>query len=233
MIDKSKEKGVSNHRLLKSIGKAIKNRLHIRHLLFLGIILATNTFAWYIYMEKISSDIDVRVKAWNVSFRLDNQNMEDFINFSVNDIYPGMTTYTQSLSVTNDGEVDAQLTYELVSLTVFGTTYTTENGVTTEDDLLSLMRNNYPFTITITTNQSIIASNGGSAIFYINVAWPYESTNSLGQSNDALDTYWGNQAYTYKADHPTLPCVKVKVKLSAIQINNNNSNDQNGTGDGE
>ena len=223
-----KEEEKNNHKLLKSIWKALRHRLHIRHLLFLGIILATNTFAWYIYMEKISSDINVKVKAWNVSFRLDNQDMEDYINFSVDEIYPGMTTYTQSLSVTNDGEVDAELYYEIVSISVFGTTYTTEDGSMTEEELKTLMRDNYPFRITITTNQATIAKNGGNAMFYVNVSWPYESTNSLGESNDALDTYWGNQAYTYKHEHPDLPCVKVKVKLSAIQINENSSGENNG-----
>lgn len=219
----NKEEKNNQHKLLNSILKAIKHRLHFRHLLFLGIILASNTFAWYIYMEKISSDINVKVKAWNVSFRLDNQNMEDFINFSVDEIYPGMATYTQSLSVTNDGEVDAQLYYEIVSISVFGTTYTTEDGSMTENELKNLMRDNYPFKITITTNQDVISKNGGNALFYINVSWDYESTNSLGESNDALDTYWGNQAYTYKQEHPELPCVKVKVKLSAIQLNENNN----------
>ena len=226
----------SKHKLLASIWKALRNRLHFRHLLFLGIILATNTFAWYIYMEKISSDIDVKVKAWNVSFRLDNQQMEDYINFSVNDIYPGMTTQTQTLSVTNDGEVDAQLYYELVSITVFGSTYTTDDGVTSEADLQNIMLNNYPFRITITTNQGTITRNGGTAMFYINVSWPYESTNSLGESNDALDTYWGNQAYVYKTQHPTLPCIKVRIKLSAIQVNEGNSsgtqNNSSGTQSG-
>ena len=55
-------------------------------------------------------------------------------------------------------------------------------------------------------------------MFYINVTWPYESVNSHGESNDALDTYWGENAHSFIQNNPGIPCIKVKVKLSAIQI---------------
>ena len=216
---KNKEDTVKKNSLGKSILKAFKKRFSIFHLLFLGVLIAANTFAWFIYMDKVSSDIDVRVKAWNVSFRFNNQDMEDYINFSVDDVYPGMTPFQQALAVTNDGEMDAQLSYEVVSISVMGETFTTEDGSMTEDELKTLMSERYPFKITITTNHSLIQKDGGTAIFYVNVTWPYESYNSNGVSNDSLDTYWGNQAYTYKHDNPTLPCIKVKVKLSAVQVN--------------
>ena len=218
-MKKQREENVRKNSLLISILKALKKRFSIFHLLFIIVLLAANTFAWFIYMDKISSDIDVRVKAWNVSFRFNNQQMEDYVNFTVDDIYPGMTPYQQALAVTNDGEMDANLTYEIVSITVMGDTYSTENGDMTEEQLVNLMNNNYPFRITVTTSQSLISHDGGAALFYIHVTWPYESYNSNGTSNDELDTYWGNRAYTFKQSNPTLPCIKVRVKLSAIQVN--------------
>ena len=113
-----------NNTLFKSILKALKKRLKPGHIIFLAILISANAFAWFIYMEKISSDINVKVKSWNVSFRLDNQDMTDYINFSIDEMYPGMTPYSESLSVTNDGEVDARLTYEIVSLQVFDEFFT-------------------------------------------------------------------------------------------------------------
>lgn len=218
-IKKEQKKGkAQKNSLLVTIFLVLKKRFSIFHLLFLAVIIAANTFAWFIYMDKISSDIDVRVKAWNVSFRLNNQEMEDYINFTVSDIYPGMTPFQQSLAVTNDGEMDASLTYEIISVTVMGDTYTTEDGTMTEEELTTLMNENYPFRVTITTSQSLISRDGGTALFYINVTWPYESVTN-GVSNDELDTYWGNRAYTFKQENPTLPCIKVRVKLSAIQVN--------------
>ena len=209
------------NKLWKSILKALKKRFHIRHILFTSLILAANTFAWFIYMDKISSDIDVKIKSWNVSFRLDNQNMTDYINFTVNEIYPGMTPYNEALSVTNDGEVDARLYYEIISVKVLDEYYTTEDGITTEEELKTIMRERYPFTIQITTNHELISNSGGTASFNINVTWPYESVNTSGQSNDALDTYWGTEAHDFIQDNPGVPCIRVKVKLSAIQVQNN------------
>lgn len=204
----------------KSILIALKKRLNPGHILFLSLIIVGNAFAWFIYMEKVTGNIDVKVKSWNVSFRFDNQDMSDFINFSVDKIYPGMTPYRESLSVTNDGEVAAKLTYEIVSISVFDQSFTIEDGSLTESQLIQVMKENYPFTITITTNQEVIDSNGGTAVFYINVNWPFESVNINGNSNDELDTYWGNKAYEFNKTNPAIPCIKVKVKLSAVQIDN-------------
>ena len=98
--------------LLKTIFKVIKRRFKIWHLLFFALLISVNTYAWFIYMNKVSSDISVRVKSWNVSFQFNNQTMTDYVNFDVEEIYPGMETRTQSLKVSNDGETDAQLSYE-------------------------------------------------------------------------------------------------------------------------
>lgn len=204
--------------LLKSILTALRKRLKPGHIIFLAVLLSANAFAWFIYMDKISSSIDVKVKSWNVSFKFDNQQMIDYINFSIDEMYPGMTPYKESLSVTNDGEMSARLTYEIVSLKVFDDFYTTEDGSYTEDELVNIMKYNYPFQISVTTNKETIAANGGTAIFYINATWPYESVNTNGQSNDTADTYWGNKAYEFKKNNSTKPCISVKVMLSAIQI---------------
>ena len=229
------EEKTKKNSLLKSILKAIKRRLKPGHILFIALLLGTNAFAWFIYMDKISSDISVKVKSWNVSFKLDNQEMTDYINFSIDEMYPGMTPYQEALSVTNDSEVDARLTYEIISFKVFDQLLTTENNEMTEEQLVAAMTNNYPFHITVTTNQAVIGADGGTATFYINATWPYESVNSQGVSNDAADTYWGNTAYTFKAAHPTTPCIIVKIKLSAVQVdenNNNNSNNNNSNDNG-
>lgn len=216
------EEKPQKNKVWHSILKALKKRFRLRHVLFVAIIISANTFAWFIYMDKISSDIDVKIKSWNVSFRLDNQNMTDYINFTVGEIYPGMSPYNQSLAVTNDGEVDARLYYEIVSIKVLDEYFTTEDGVTTEAQLKTIMRERYPFKIQITTNQELISQNGGTAMFYINVTWPYESVNTSGESNDALDTYWGENAHEFIEDNPGIPCIRVRVKLSAIQVQNNN-----------
>lgn len=208
-----------NKKLSKAIIKVIKKRFKLRHLLFLALLLTTNSFAWFIYMNKISSDIDVKVKAWNVSFEFDNQTMTDYVNFIVDDVYPGMTDYVQSLSVTNDGEVAAKLYYEIISVTILGTEYTTEDGSYTSEELVTKLETEYPFKIRISTNQEIVDGNGGNANFIVTVTWPYESYDEEGTLTDEIDTYWGNQAYQFKQNYPDSSCILLNVKLSATQIN--------------
>ena len=206
-------------KILKAIIKVIKKRFKLSHLLFLALLLTVNSFAWFIYMNKISSDIDVKVKAWNVSFEFNNQTMTDYINFSVDEIYPGMPDYEQNISVTNDGEVSAKLYYEIVSVNILGTEYIVEDGGFTSEELVTKLETEYPFKINITTNKEIIDGQGGKANFVVNVTWPYESYDSEGTLNDEIDTYWGNQAYQFSKEHPDDSCILLKVKLSATQIN--------------
>ena len=106
----------SRNRVFRAIVKVIKKRFKPVHILFIALLLTSNSFAWFIYMNKIDSDINVRVKAWNVSFRFDNETMTDYINFSVDEIYPGMDDFEQVLSVTNDGDVAAKLSYEIICI---------------------------------------------------------------------------------------------------------------------
>ena len=208
-----------NKKVFKAIIKVIKKRFKLSHLLFLALLLTMNSFAWFIYMNKISSDIDVKVKAWNISFEFNNQTMTDYVNFSIDDIYPGMTDYEQSLSVTNDGEVSAKLYYEIISVNILGTEYTTEDGSLTSDELVKKLKEEYPFKINISTNKEVINGKGGNASFLVTVTWPYESYDNSGTLTDDVDTYWGNQAYQFSQTHPDDSCILLKVKLSATQIN--------------
>ena len=210
----------SRNRVFRAIVKVIKKRFKPVHILFIALLLTSNSFAWFIYMNKIDSDINVRVKAWNVSFRFDNETMTDYINFSVDEIYPGMDDFEQVLSVTNDGDVAAKLSYEIISINIFGKDYSVLEDNITSSDLNDVLTNRYPFKISITSDSETIASNGGMANFIVRVVWPYESYDDYGNINDEVDTYLGNQAYQFSLDNEDVPCVLLKVKLTATQIEN-------------
>lgn len=210
----------SRNRVFRAIVKVIKKRFKPVHILFIALLLTSNSFAWFIYMNKIDSDINVRVKAWNVSFRFDNETMTDYINFSVDEIYPGMDDFEQVLSVTNDGDVAAKLSYEIISINIFGEDYSVLEDNITSPDLNDVLTNRYPFKISITSDSETISSNGGMANFIVRVVWPYESYDDYGNINDEVDTYWGNQAYQFSLDNEDVPCILLKVKLTATQIEN-------------
>lgn len=215
------EKDLKKGKLLKACVLVIKKRFKFRHLLFLAILMTFNSYAWFIYMNKISSDIDVQVKAWNVSFEFDNETMTDYVSFAIDDIYPGMVDNVQSLVVSNDGDVDAELSYEIVSVMVLGVEYTTDDDSYTSLDLQQKLEEEYPFKIKLSTSNGILAGDGGTEEFMVTALWPYESYDEAGNINDEEDTYWGNQAYQFSQSNPDDPCLSLKVKLSATQINSN------------
>lgn len=206
--------------LFKVILEVLKKRFKFRHLLFLALLMTVNTFAWFIYMDKVSSDLEVKVKAWNVSFKFDNTTMTDYVNFRITEIYPGMEDNRQTLTVSNGGEVNANFNYQIVYANILGTVYDTENGNITEEELTNKLANDYPFKIVLSASNNIISKGGNSEYFYVDVTWDYETTNSNGTLNDSEDTYWGNLAYSYINTHPSVPCIELRIKLTATQINN-------------
>lgn len=210
----------NNNQLLKVIWKVVKKMFKLSHLLFIALLLTCNSFAWFIYMNKIDSDIDVKVKAWNVSFRFDNQTMSDYIKFDVRDIYPGMEDNRQEVSVTNDGEVAAKLYYEIVSVRIFDKTYSVNDGGFSSSDLENVLNQSYPFKINISSDKEVIDGKGGVAKFIVNVSWPYETLDDNRELKDLDDTYWGNKAYSYGKEYPDKPCILLNIKLSATQVNN-------------
>ena len=210
----------NNNQVLKVIWKVVKKRFKLSHLLFIALLLTCNSFAWFIYMNKIDSDIDVKVKAWNVSFHFDNQTISDYIKFDVRDIYPGMEDNRQEVSVTNDGEVAAKLYYEIVSVRIFDKTYSVNEGGFSSSEIENVLNQSYPFKINISSDKEVIDGKGGVAKFIVNVSWTYETLDDNGELKDLDDTYWGNKAYSYGKEYPDKPCILLNIKLSATQVNN-------------
>lgn len=198
------------NKVLSAIIVTLKKRFRLSYLLFMALLITGNSFAWFIYMNKVDSSIDVKVKAWNVSFHFDTETLTDLAVFNFEEIYPGMDESSQELSITNGGEVSAELYYEIQSLTIFGEEIT-ENI----DEKLA----EYPFTITIDNDKDIIEAGGGTATFKVSISWDYESLDDEGNLKDDIDTYWGTKAYEYKSANPDSPCIELIVKLSATQIN--------------
>ncbi len=179
-------------------------------LLLLAVTLSANLFAWFIYTTRVDSTITAHVKGWNVNFMAGNTQLSQQVNFSVSAIYPGMTTHTETISVTNNGEMTASLSYELESATILGTEYRVGRDMTNAE-LLDYLENHYPFVIAFNTSNNNVAGGGGTANFTFSVSWAYES------GNDALDTFWGEQAYDYKMAHPSAPSISIVMKITAIQ----------------
>lgn len=190
--------------------RKILKKVRLKTLFLLAITLASNSFAWFIYTTKVSSNISAKVREWNVTFEANGQVVEKTIEINIDSLYPGMDAYNQTLTAANSGESKAQITYEIVSTNILGENLVNYNY--SNEDILNYLKNNYPFTIEISSTNSIIEPNGEENI-NITVSWPYES------GDDEKDTYWGNLAYNYHQANPGEPSIVLVIKISAIQLN--------------
>jgi hypothetical protein len=191
-------------------------------IIILIVFIMANTFAWFIYANKVNSNINVHVKGWNVTFEANQNQITNQVNVTVDDLYPGMTDYEYNISAYNNSEVTASLTYEIIEARILNDTYVTVEGrgsrgeTVLSTDLLSadleeMLAEDYPFTITLSTTGTLLNTNNGQQDFYLNVEWPYEN------NQDALDTTWGIAASNYKTSHPNSPSISLIVKLIITQ----------------
>ena len=74
-----------------------RNPLKASRLVFLIVLVAANTFAWFIYATKIDSTVSVHVRAWDVVFEAEENEISNIVNINVGDIYPGMEDYEYSI----------------------------------------------------------------------------------------------------------------------------------------
>ena len=193
----------------KSKRKKIIKKVKFKTLFLLMITLASNSFAWFIYTTKVSSNISAKVREWNVSFDVNGENVEKTIEINIDSLYPGMTTYTQTLTASNSGEARAQISYEVIRANILGDDLTGMNY--SDIQIINYLRSYYPFSIHFHVSNDIVQSNSEETIT-ISVSWPYES----GQ--DEEDTKWGNLAYTYHSSHPDTPSIDLSIKITAYQI---------------
>ncbi len=191
-------------------------------LIFIIVLLAANTFAWFIYATKIDSSVSVHVRSWNVIFEAGENEVTDMISLNVDNLYPGMDDYTYEIKAYNRSEVSATLSYVILSANILGDEYITEEGRIeagqeiqetdlTSNELETKLANDYPFNITISTSNNVIKDSDGVETYTLGAFWPYEN------NHDDLDTSWGINAYHFKENNPTLPSISLRIKIIITQ----------------
>ena len=191
-------------------------------LIFLILLLASNTLAWFIYATKVDNNISVHVKAWDIVLEAGNTTVSNIINLDVGNIYPGMTDYEYQITAYNRSEVSADMSYQILEARILDQTYVTVEGrenlgqSPVETDLTSAqlenkLGNDYPFSITIDLSAIYMELEQGEETYTVRVVWPYEN------NQDALDTQWGIAAAEYKESNPTSSSIALKIKLLITQ----------------
>lgn len=187
--------------------KIIKKKVRRSTLFLLFIALITNSFAWFIYSNKVTNDITTGVKSWKITFDQEGSTLEDYVKFEIDDIYPGMDDYEQHINITNNGEMKAYIIYNIEAIKIFDETYTKDDY--TEEELINLLANNYPFKMTFTENNTEIDIDE-TGYFGVTLVWPYES------GDDEKDTYYGKKSYEFKQTSDD-PQIQITVKIKASQ----------------
>ena len=200
---------MKNKVTFKEIIKRIFKRIKLRTLFLLAILLSCNTFAWFIYATRVSNNISAYVKSWKVNFIVGENNIEETLSFDIESIYPGMEDTNQVITAQNDSDLSANLSYEIVSATIFGETISTDTMTPTEIE--EYIANTYPFKLTIQVENGNMTANGGRDNISFRFSWPYES------GDDELDTKWGYKAYQYKEENPDSKSIILVIKVMATQ----------------
>ncbi len=186
----------------------LKKKLRRRTLFFLILTLMANTFAWFIYSNKVSNNITTGVKSWKINFKQDGVDIVNNVEFKIDSIYPGMPDYTNSLSITNIGETAANISYEVEEIKILDEFYNSDMYSST--DLINRLKDNYPFKMNFSINNQEVGT-GQTSEFTFSLVWPYES------GHDEADTYWGKKSASFKEQYPDKEQIAIKVKIIAGQ----------------
>jgi hypothetical protein len=159
--------------------KAIK----IRAYLMSGFLLAINSFAWFVFISNGNTDISANVISWNIAF-LDENEQYEMVDIDLTDLYPGMRDFSRTIVIKNRSDLNAQFSYEIQSITIYGQTFTSP-------DYIMALENEFPFSITFNHDTEAILMNE-KVNFTVSVTWPFESINSY---------YRLNSLYPYSATY--------------------------------
>lgn len=184
-------------------------RIKLRNLILLILLLSFNSYAWFIYATKVSTGMSAHISSWNVHFQAGEEEIKTEIMLDFDIIYPGMEIQSKTVTAYNTGETLANLSYEIKTIRILDTTYTTSETLT-QEEILNIIDTTCPFNFAFEIDNSNLNSTNGSANFTAIISWPMEG-------NDVLDTEWGELAYEYNKNNPTSPSIHIELVIKAIQ----------------
>ena len=201
----------------KEYFKRNRKMVIIRSILLIGFLLVFNVFAWFIYISKVSTTMDLHVLSWDVVFSEGGSSVKD-VNLNV-DIYPGMDEYSYTLSVNNSSETSASLYFTTNSVKLFGQEMITQSMQ--EHDKIVMLATELPFEITYDVSSNVLDEEGNES-FTISVNWDYEDNSAYFKvpsifTFDEELTYYTKQGSTYTVD-ATVTSANYATKASTLYL---------------
>lgn len=196
---------------IKIVLERLVKTLGLKTIIILIVLLSFNTYAWFVFSNHVDTEMGAKVRAWNITFLQDNESVTQSLTFDVNDIYPGMSSYHDEVSITNNGDTNALVNFEIESVRILDTTYTVGDDYSS-DEIVDMLENDFPFKVLLGVNNSIIVPFTTS-VFSVDVVWNFE------ENLDSVDTLWGENAYTYNHAHPDMPSISINLTIHIDQSN--------------
>ncbi len=231
--------------ILREIRRIKKRSMpaRISLILLFSVILIISTFAWFSAQKDVNiKGLEGAVTSWDVAYYVDGEQMLDEIaTFTIDEFYPGMPTKYDVVHIYNIGEASTDITYELISVKVFGQEVLNQLRATGEIDIdtstntthLFSKDTAYPFDISYTYDKDylngkysaddLVTSETAHATFRFDFGWAYNVANGTDAENaakDILDTKFGKDAYEYYQNEANDPskAIEVQVRITSSMI---------------
>ena len=175
---------------LDSINRRLKKKKYMAILLAL-FTLGVNAFAWFVFSTHSDFTYEGKVSSWDVELKEGGHAVNDFTIST--DMEPGMTDFVKTYEISNHGEVDAKITYNIQSLHIMGRNV----NLYAVSDPVDYLENFYPFSIQVTTDRTVVAPNG-TATFTVTVSWDFEDSTAYYALNNVYDYDSGFTYYKYE-----------------------------------
>jgi hypothetical protein len=205
-----------------------RRRLKFRTLFMLSLTLIFNTYAWFLYVTTVSTNMQVHVDAWSVNFAVDGNVVEKEFLYEIEHAYPGMEDINKTITINNSGEKKADLTYKISKVRIINDVYVVEDELTAEEqsaldgteikvtseELIDMLENDFPFKIIIESSSNELEVNGEATVS-VSFTWAYDN------NNDELDTQYGVDSYKYYQENDGDSAIEATIKIKAQQHNGN------------
>ena len=192
-------------------------KLNLLSLFLLAVSFISITLAWFAYSGLAGVGTEVDVRAWLVEFKKGEDVVTNNIVISLDDIYPGMDTVTETVQINNMGDSDAQISYSIDSARILDEEFIGEDSLMLEDKL----SHDYPFHLNINLKKNFVLAKGDTSDVEVSVSWPLDS------GNDERDSNWGNAAFNFQEneknkelqnqDYHANPTLKVIISIKVEQ----------------
>lgn len=165
-----------------------RKRMLLRSFLFALFLIGVNIFAWFTYVSKAGLQLEGNISSWDVEFNA-NGKPTTKVDFYVSDMKPGMLDYSQKVIIHNLGEVSADVSYDIASLSIMGRDVDASN----KDEIIRRLISFYPFSVNLNID-SVIIQPQGYTNFSASLSWDYENQEKFYQL-DSLYDYNGEFNY--------------------------------------